>query len=94
MSGGDKKVALTCIQDLLEASTEDEFEEILMGKSCWDQNFAKYFDRFLLADVRHSSKFTTEKLGIYYPVAGVSNNVRYTRHSYVIIMIIDQTFIN
>ena len=76
LSGSDKKVVLSTITDLLKAGTEEKFDEVLLRKSSWDHLFLKYFNQFLLTDVRQSSKYKTECLGIYYPVAGVSNNVR------------------
>ena len=69
------------VRNLLHAETKELFEllESSMTDTAnneWPESFRKYYLTYLANDVRSSSRYQTEPLGIYYPGTGVSNNPR------------------
>ena len=69
------------IKQLLNANSETDFiqieENLLSEGGLLPRSAILYYQRCLQKDVRGSSKFRTEPLGVFYPGTGVNNNPRF-----------------
>lgn len=75
--GDDQTVYISHLRELLHASSEEEYEEILAKLSeIWSESFLEYYKSKLHQDiVQHSSKWVLEQHQIYDPYSGVTNNM-------------------
>lgn len=76
-TGDDQTVYISHFRELLHASSEEEYGEILAKLSdIWNESFLEYYKSKLHQDiVHHSSKWVLEQHQIYDPHSGVTNNM-------------------